>query len=53
VVVVPALAVPAMLEPVKVTVTVVASPAWLLGCHEDEAEPVAPSDVELGLKDVV
>jgi hypothetical protein len=40
-------------EPVIVAVTVVESPAWLLGCHEVENEPVAPSVVVLGLKVVV
>jgi hypothetical protein len=45
--------VPEYAEPVILAVTVVVSPAWLLGCHEVDAAPVALSVVELGLNVVV
>jgi hypothetical protein len=40
-------------EPVIVAVTVVASPAWLLGCHDVVTRPVELSEFELGEKVVV
>jgi len=43
----------AMDEPVMVAVGAVASPAWLLGCHEAVTTPVALVVPELGVKVVV
>jgi hypothetical protein len=40
-------------DPVRVAVTPVESPAWLLGCHEVDTTPVELVEPEVGLNDVV